>query len=72
MKQKVIMLYLLGILFQESFLDSSAAGGFQNFAQQMQTFGSGLGDTFKGMGSMFGAVPDGYTCSWEVINDSDQ
>ena len=72
MKQKVIMLYLLGILFQESFLYGAAAGGFQNFVQQMKS----VGETIKEMGesfpTMFGVVPDGYTCSWEVINDSDK
>ena len=72
MKQKVIMLYLLGILFQESFLYGAAAGGFQNFVQQMKS----VGETIKEMGesfpTMFWVVPDGYTCSWEVINDSDK
>lgn len=72
MKKKIIFLYILGIFFQGICLHADVKSGAQNFAQQMQSFGSSIKDMFKGMGSMFGAVPAGYQCNWEIINDSDQ
>lgn len=72
MNKKIIILYILGMSFQESFLDASAQASGQNFIQGIKSFGNSIGDMFKGMGGMFGAVPAGYQCSWEVINDTDQ
>ena len=72
MNKKILILYILGILFQEPCLHASAAAGGQNFVDQIKSFGNSVGDMFKGMGSMFGVVPAGYHCSWEIINDTDQ
>ncbi len=72
MNKKIIILYVLGIFFHASFLHASASAGGKNFVDQIKGFGNTIGDMFKGMGGMFGVVPDGYHCSWEVINDSDQ
>lgn len=72
MKKKIIMMFVLGIIFQASFLESSVQSGGQNFVEQMKSFGESVKDMVLGMGSMFGVVPAGYQCNWEIINDTDQ
>ena len=42
MSKKIIVLYILGMIFQATYLHADAKAGFENFADQIKNFGNSV------------------------------